>query len=163
MAQCRKAAEPNQCQANALESEAKCGFTSFVAGWRALLSALMVAIWLPASSHALLEFAGLIHARHADHEVGATSSHTHDSGDHDAADGQCLRPASGLSPVPAHPGWMPLWIGLPAQAGAPAPGATAPTPALGARGTVPPEVCRGWQFVVRAAAQVRAPSPGLSS
>jgi cobalt-zinc-cadmium efflux system outer membrane protein len=52
--------------------------------WKAILSLLMLAIWLPATSHPLLESAGLIHQEH---------SPDSDS-DHDAADGLVLLPSS---------------------------------------------------------------------
>jgi hypothetical protein len=124
---------------------------------------LLVAIWLPASSHALLEVVGLIHERHADHEASATGSHEHDSGDHDAADGLCLRPATGLNSPVAYFGWVPLWVGLHAHIKTQASCVASPAAALMAPGTAPPEVCCGWRFIVRAAPQVRAPSRFINS
>lgn len=127
------------------------------------MSMFLVAIWLPASSHALLEAVGLIHESHADHEAGGTGSHEHDSGDHAAADGQCLRPSTGLKSPVANVSWVPLWGGLLAYVETPASLVSSAAPSILAPGTAPPEVCCGWRFIVRAAAPVRAPSRFINS
>jgi hypothetical protein len=62
----------------------------------------VVALWLPASSHALLQHAGLIHTD-AEHHHDDGESHDHapaDAKDHDAADGIC-RVESGAAKAPS--------------------------------------------------------------
>ena len=127
---------------------------------RAIVALLLVAFWLPASSHALLEYAGLIHERHADHddhEAESSGSHEHDADNHDAADGK-YAPSSTLVRVP-----LPDSIAMPMFF---APGLNwaselriEPPPAgLAPPGTAPPQLSHGWQFSFRAALPVRAPS-----
>src|SRR5438046_6658090 len=64
---------------------------------RFIIAPLLVAIWLPASSHALLEHWELIHQVHADNEFASNGSHEHDTDNHDAADGLCLVPSATVS------------------------------------------------------------------
>ena len=127
---------------------------------RAIVALLLVAFWLPASSHALLEYAGLIHERHADHDdhdAESSGSHEHDADNHDAADGK-YAPSSTLVRVP-----LPDSIAMPMFF---APGLNwaselriEPPPAgLAPPGTAPPQLSHGWQFSFRAALPVRAPS-----
>ena len=64
----------------------------------------VVALWLPASSHALLQHTGLIHT-HADvHHQHDGETHDHgpaDAKDHDAADGICrVESATAKAPCP---------------------------------------------------------------
>jgi hypothetical protein len=117
-----------------------------------IIALLLVALWLPASSHALLEHFGLIHQTHAGHthhdDEGEGSSHEHGSHNHHAADGLMIAPAGKVkSPAPefvATPVWLTalLWT---------APGLAPPH-------ATPVELSRRWQFVSRAALPVRAPS-----
>ncbi len=122
-----------------------------------MLTLLLVAIWLPASSHVLLETFGLIHGQHADQGHDDHSypdgSHEHDSADHDAADGVC-RPATFEVKFSAPPAvvstllnallavegmrWLPE------------------SPALSTHAL--PELSKGWQFSFRTALPARAPS-----
>jgi len=123
-----------------------------------ILVVLMCAVWLPSSSHALLQHAGLIHEFHADHGPDSTDGHEHDSDNHEAADGKCVWSATHIS-VPA-PGFgvrplllSALWIALPADplvghlpSGLPPPGAA------------PPQFAQSWHFAFRTALPARAPS-----
>ena len=56
---------------------------------RLFVSLVLVAVWLPASSHALLKHFELIHQTHADHDTDSDGSHEHDADNHEAADGKC--------------------------------------------------------------------------
>ena len=113
---------------------------------KAIVTLLMLALWMPATSHALLESAGVIHQPHADADSAADL-------DHDAADGVVLLPSGVDAPVmSAASVWaLPLVAFLFAK---PA------EPRLTVRidsGTSPP-LPNLWQFVHRAALPVRAPS-----
>src|SRR5438552_474276 len=106
----------------------------------------MLALWMPATSHALLESAEVIHQPHADAD-------SHGDLDHDAADGLVLLPSGVDSPVMS----AALVCVLPLA------GFLLSKPAelrLTVRidsGTSPP-LPNLWQFVHRAALPVRAPS-----
>lgn len=106
-------------------------------------------LWLPLSSHALLESAGLIHQDTAD---GSDD-------DHDAADGICLIESGGfhvekgcqsgefclaqfLSDVS-------VWVVV---------DATPPQSKPDIPGTAPPLLTQSWQFSSRASLPARAPS-----
>jgi len=122
---------------------------------------LLVAFWLPASSHALLEHFGLIHHVHADHaghEEDSHGSHEHDRDNHPAADGQCLAPLvkTPLSKpvVVIAPAWLIVALLDAAQCFFAQPACFGPSPP----GTAPPELSHCWQFSFRAALPVRAPS-----
>jgi len=54
--------------------------------FKATLTVVMLALWLPATSHALLEQVGWIHTAHADADDPCGPDHDND---HDAADGIC--------------------------------------------------------------------------
>ena len=120
----------------------------------------LLALWVPASSHALLEHAGWIHH----HEEDADHGHDHDSDhgpakgtDHDAADGIC-RVETGSLDVPG-PKICYAWVlGDFALCGlsflAEEPDYSGPSPP----GTAPPEIRVSWQFSYRAALPIRAPS-----
>jgi len=128
---------------------------------RAILALLLSAFWLPASSHALLEHAGLIHERHAhhdDHEAESSGSHEHDADNHAAADGK-YAPSSTLVRVPLPDAvTSPLLLcglGLNCTSGHhldPQPSGLAPP------GTAPPQLSHRWQFSFRTALPARAPS-----
>lgn len=121
----------------------------------------LLALWVPASSHALLEHAGWIH----EHEEEADHGHDHHDdhhpakgSDHDAADGICRVETGSVDvPVPkiVH-AWMlgdsVLCSGLSSLTEEP--DYSGPSPP----GTAPPEVRVSWQFSCRAAVPVRAPS-----
>ncbi len=123
-----------------------------------MLTLLLVALWLPASSHVLLEHLGLIHEAHSDHDSDSTGSHEHDDDNHSVADGNCLLTPTGVK-VPAPQQAFPLsLIGYLAKEWAfdldrhQIPSGLAPP------GTTPPELSHRWQFSSRAALPVRAPS-----
>jgi hypothetical protein len=108
---------------------------------------LMLALWMPATSHALLESAEMIHQPHAD----ADSDHS--DNDHDAADGLVLLPSSVnapamsaallcVRPVVVFVLPEPIEIGLTDRIDS---GTSPPLPNI-------------WQFVHRAALPARAPS-----
>ena len=126
---------------------------------RTIVSLLLAAFWLPASSHPLLEYAGLIHGHHADHDVDSSGSHEHNSDNHEAADGKCALSLTYVR-VP-----LPDAVAVPMLIGAlgwnwmselhvePQPSGLAPP------GTAPPQPSHGWQFSFRTALPARAPSP----
>lgn len=108
---------------------------------------LLVALWFPASSHAWLETAGLIHsAQDGHHETS-----------HEAANGHCQfeQPDSGPhSPVLNALPWIApvlkgLFVLLPP---------TSPVRLIPCCSTAPPELTRTWQFSERMALPGRAPS-----
>ena len=120
---------------------------------------LVALLWLPASSHALLEFVELIHDRHHDHVEATSGSHQHHQTDHDAADGNCalsfckvkVRPPGLLKDsqpilLPASRHDALANISLPLLGPAP-PGAAPPSLLISI-----------WQFTFRAALPPRAPS-----
>ncbi|NOS70771.1 MAG: hypothetical protein HOP33_12665 [Verrucomicrobia bacterium] len=122
------------------------------------MTVVLVALWLPVSSHSLLQNAGLIHLVHADHEHDSDGSHEHDADNHDAADGKCALssthvsvPVSNTAATPFllyefglewtsefHVGHLPSGLAPP--------------------GTAPPQLSNRWQFSFRTALLARAPS-----
>lgn len=133
-----------------------------VSVWR-IVALLLTAFWLPASSHVHLQHFGLIHEIHADHHHhdhgdAESSHHEHGADNHAAADGECLL-SSGTT------GWGLPWGGLheipfdivPALSVSVLP-ATPEAVGLAPPGAAPPEYPASWQFLLRAALPVRAPS-----
>ena len=119
---------------------------------------LTAVIWLPASSHALLEYAGLIHERHADHDADSGGSQDDDADSHEAADGKCALSSTHASvPMPnavASP--FPVCaVGLERAAVF---HAELPASGLAPPGTAPPQLSQHWQFSFRTALPARAPS-----
>ncbi len=122
-----------------------------------MLTLLLVAIWLPASSHVFLETFDLIHGQHADQGHDDHScpdgSHDHDSADHDAADGLC-RPVSFEVKFSVPSAVVStLLIGLLTVEGM---GRRPESPALSSHALQ--ELSKGWQFSFRTALPARAPS-----
>ena len=119
---------------------------------------LLVALWLPGSSHALLQYAGMIHQWHADHDADSTGSHEHDADDHEAADGHCVLSSADVHvPEPKALG-IPLlicFLGLESDLGLHV--VRYPT-GLAPPGTAPPQFSTHWQFSFRTALPARAPS-----
>ena len=117
-------------------------------------------LFLPASSHPLLELAGWIHeeAYHHHHNGDDAEHHHHPvSNDHDAADGICRLESGGIdAPIPTNGAWWlvgyALWSILDSVVVEPP--FSGPSPP----GTAPPEIQVSWQFSYRAAVPVRAPS-----
>ena len=122
------------------------------------MALLLAAFWLPASSHSLLEYAGLIHERHADHEADSQGSHEHDADNHEAADGKCALSSTHVSaPVPdamVSPFLLSvLGLDLVSELHVERhPSGLAPP------GTAPPQLSHCWQFSFRTALPARAPS-----
>ena len=121
-----------------------------------VVTILLLALWLPSTSHALLEESGWIHTPHTD-----TDSAPDPDNDHDAADGICLAASTDVQvPQPELSGGTILALldhfftlarladPSPALPGGPAP-----------PGTAPPEISQTWQFSFRASLPPRAPSP----
>ena len=115
--------------------------------WIKLTAVLLLVAWFPASSHAWLETAGLIHsAQDAHHET-----------DHEAANGHCQLEHGDLTvkiPTNSAQLWLAVVVAtVPAIA---VPAAFVSVPPLGS--TAPPELSRTWQFAERTALPGRAPS-----
>ena len=122
-----------------------------------LFRSLLVAIWLPASSHAFLETFGLIHGQHADQGHDDHSNpdgpHEHDSANHDAADGLC-RPASFEVKFSAPPAVVSTLLN--ALLAVEEMRRRPESPALSSLAL--PQLSKGWQFSFRTALPARAPS-----
>ena len=133
-----------------------------------IIALLLLTLWVPLTSHELLEQAGVIH--HSDHLAaapgGATDHGPGDDGDggHDAADGLCRIDWGGGPHLRLHAAaavTLPLWMTVfgedvlarltGAVAGQPVPPGWNVAP--------PPERASSWQFALRAALPARAPSP----
>ena len=127
----------------------------------------MLAAWLPASSHSLLEYAGLIHERHAEHtghadhahhDTDASGSHEHDSDNHEAADGKFASASSHVSvPQPVAVAMPMLFSGLGLDWISELHIERQPS-GLAPPGTAPPQLSHCWQFSFRTALLARAPS-----
>ena len=132
-----------------------------------ILSLVLAAFWVPASSHGLLQSLGLIHEHHAaqegahHHDSATSHEHEHDddnNNNHDLADGICRTEARGVSVSAVTPHFFDaallvmVW-GLTdtLTAGFERAGPSPP-------GTSPPELSQVWRFSLRAALPVRAPS-----
>jgi len=128
---------------------------------------VLALLWLPASSHALLEHAGLIHERHADHAdhadhgdhpADSSGSHEHDTDNHEAADGKYASRSPHIGVPLLHAVAMPMlfcafglnWVSE--LHVAPPPSGLAPP------GTAPPRLSHYWQFSFRTALPARPPS-----
>jgi hypothetical protein len=129
--------------------------------FQTIVTAFMLAAWLPASSHSLLEYAGLIHERHADHAdhaADSSGSHEHDADNHEAADGKFASASPHINVSLPDAIAIPMlfcalglnWVSevhVECQ-----PSGLAPP------GTVPPQLSNRWQFAFRTALPARAPS-----
>jgi len=114
---------------------------------RVFLAIFLLALWLPATSHALLEDFGFIHQDVAD------------ASGHDGADGLCLTP-SGDAQLGKHfqdDTSLSLHL-LPSTLNSPVDILPPPRLELGAPGPAPPLLRKSWQFMLRAALPVRSPS-----
>ena len=119
------------------------------------VTAVLLALWVPAASHALLAHAGWIHTGHADeHRASDTDNH------HDAADGICRITSTEVQmPTPDLSSSQPTFALLSftfllfaLEAALPAPNGPDPP------GASPPELSHTWQFSFRASLPPRAPS-----
>jgi len=125
---------------------------------RLVITPLLVAVWLPASSHALLQYAGLIHSRQADHDGDSSASHERNEHDHDAADGLCALSSTHVGvPCPAavSTGFPPCLVGF---GWASEHNIELRPSGLSPPGTAPPQLSHRWQFAFRTALPARAPS-----
>jgi hypothetical protein len=119
---------------------------------------MIVAIWLPASSHALLEQLKLIHYVHGGDDCDAQGSHEHNSENHDAADGKCSVAATGVSVRVAKAAATPLLLLALALEWNPEFHRNLRSGGQPPSITAPPQLSHCWQFVFRAASPPRAPS-----
>jgi hypothetical protein len=111
---------------------------------------LLLALWVPATSHAALEHAGLIHTEDFQHQD-----------DHDAADGLCVNAVTHVqTPQPS----FALISGAPADlefclaAAFVLDGSVSEASGPAPPGVAPPELPQTWHFVFRTALLARAPS-----
>ena len=121
---------------------------------------LLVAGWLPASSHALLQYVGLIHERHAAHDADSTGSHEHehDTDDHDVADGICALSSAQVNVPMPDADATPFLLGLFGLERGSELNAELSASGLAPPGAAPLQLSSGWQFSFRAALPARAPS-----
>ncbi len=117
---------------------------------KTVLTVFLLAFWLPATSHALMEHAGMIH----------TADSQHDD-DHDAADGICVNATSHVqAPQPslavsvAPLAGFQLWLAICAVVDGSVPEPSGPAPP----GVAPPELSQTWHFSLRMSLPARAPS-----
>lgn len=115
-----------------------------------VLAVLVLAIWVPATSHPLLEAVGMIHQSQAE----ADSDHDHD---HDAADGICALTSANTPVVKTAPVNAVLYLIVRAALLNDALTAMHIF-SFGRLGPSPPLLSRSWQFIHRAALPGRAPS-----
>jgi hypothetical protein len=120
--------------------------------FKTVVTMLLLALWLPATSHALLEQGGWIHTAHSD---GDDASDT----DHDAADGLCRVASTDVQvPQPELTGGLllasadfPLTLAAMFEASLALPNGPDPP------GAAPPVLFDTWQFSFRASLPPRAP------
>jgi hypothetical protein len=115
--------------------------------WIKLTAVLLLVAWFPASSHAWLETAGLIHS----------ARDAHQETNHEAANGHCQLAHGDLTvkiPMNSAQPWLAVIIATVPVIAVPA--AFVSVPPLGS--TAPPELSRTWQFAERTALPGRAPS-----
>jgi hypothetical protein len=146
-----------------LDCRNACAHPEHVALTRALVALLLVLLWLPASSHALMQQIGAIHVvhddhHHDDHGDGAPRSHEHSADNHAAADGECLLTPEirGLSLPAGVLAQCSLSVFVSAAGIDPVDASN--FTGLAPPGVGPPQLSRIWQFLCRAAPSVRAPS-----
>jgi len=140
-------------------------FIPIVQRLKSFVTVVLVAIWLPASSHAFLQHVGFIHQVHehdepsdADHDSDAEHPHEHDADNHAAADGLCLTSSAKVQlekpTIVALLPWLAAALLISAGISSPLEAYSGPSPP----GVAPPELSHRWQFTFRAAPPVRAPS-----
>ena len=122
----------------------------FVKRSRTVFAVFMLAIWVPATSHALMEAVGMIHQQHAD----ADSDSDHD---HDAADGICAV-TSANAPIAKPVSVSVILYVLSHSALINFASDETRHFSFAALGPSPPLLPKSWQFVYRAALPGRAPS-----
>lgn len=125
--------------------------------FRTALLFVLLALWVPATSHTFLHLVGAIHHQHTDGSPDQDpSDHNHDAADGvfqvSTAGDELLQGQATISLPPSLA--FSAWAGWSARENIPA----RTLPSL--YNPSPPEVAVGWQFAQRAALPVRAPSPG---
>lgn len=145
----------------------------------AMMSLVLAALWLPTSSHPLLESLSLIHDHpvdhidHSDHQVGhhhLGHHHHHEPSEgpggndldgHDLADGVCRAESGGVRAPALNSGFVHdlLWAAVMCIVDTPTSDLrrAGPSPP----GSSPPEWTRTWRFSSRAALPARAPTLSL--
>lgn len=123
---------------------------------KTIVTMLLVAVWLPESSHALLESLELIHQQH-----GQADSSSQGGDSHEAADGNCRVESNHVQvPQPELSGSLLPWeladyslsVAALIETSLTLPSGLAPP------GTAPPQLSHCWQFSFRTALPARAPS-----
>ena len=124
---------------------------------RKLITVLLLGLWMPATSHVLLEQAGIIHQDEHEDENPASGT----ANDHDAADGICLilskdvrAPQPVLTGLPLPQIWVNYSVIFTALLEVSLTSAKGPDPP----GVAPAELSTTWQFSYRASLPPRAPS-----
>jgi len=121
--------------------------------WCKAMALFLALLWVPVSSHCLLEIAELIHH---DHCCQPSFGHDHSHG-HDAADGNCQVESRQLAGQKQEVLKLYLLVALLQNADFSLPERTS-SASLISDGVAPPELRPTWQFVSRAAVTPRAPS-----
>ncbi|MGV3754878.1 MAG: hypothetical protein ACO1QS_05810 [Verrucomicrobiota bacterium] len=121
--------------------------------WCKAMALFLALLWVPVSSHCLLEIAELIHH---DHCCQPSFGHDHSHG-HDAADGNCQVESRQLAGPKQDVLKVYLLVSLLDNAAFSLPERTSLS-GLISDGVAPPELRPTWQFVSRAAVSPRAPS-----
>jgi hypothetical protein len=124
---------------------------------RSIVAVLLAAVWLPASSHSLLEHFELIHQVHADHDQDSDGSHEHDADNHEAADGKCALSSTHVSVPLPDASTMPMFCALGSDWASELHVELRPS-GLPPPGVAPPQLSHRWQFSFRTALPARAPS-----
>jgi hypothetical protein len=125
------------------------------------MAVMLALLWVPASSHPLLEYADLIHERHADHadhDPDSSDSHEHNTDNHEAADGKYASASPHISvPLPDVVA-LPMLFCPPGLNWASERHIELHPAGLAPPGTAPPPHSQHWQFSFRTALPARAPS-----
>jgi hypothetical protein len=129
---------------------------------KAIVIVVMTLFWSVVSSHALLEFAGVIHHHHVAEHAHSPDAHGHDSDEHqtdthEAADGK-YRPSSVRVSAPTPKFFTLLPFTVPELESLPEPPAVRQSFGSALPGVAPPQHSHRWQFSFRAALPPRAPS-----
>jgi hypothetical protein len=125
---------------------------------RAIITVFLVVIWLPASSHALLEHFELIHRAEADHDRDSGGSHEHDADNHEAADGKCALSSTHVNVPQPDAAVLPMLFCALGLDWASELHVEQQPSGLAPPGTAPPPLCQRWQFSFRTALPARVPS-----
>ncbi len=121
--------------------------------WCKVMTVILALLWLPVTSHCLLEEAGLIHNVAC---CQTTLGHDHSHG-HDAADGSCQVESRQVFTQKHDVLKVALLVAVLSAAELFSTDQPAPSSIFG-DGVAPPELSPTWQFVSRAAVSPRAPS-----